>query len=374
MIPMARPVIGDEEIAAVVAVLRSGYLVQGRVVAEFETEFARYIGTQHAIAVSSGTAALHLALLAHGIGPGDEVITTPFSFIATANAILYTGARPLFADICPDTLNLDPAQVAERITPRTRAILPVHLYGHPADMAAIERIARRHGLAVIEDAAQAHGAAIDGRKVGTFGTGCFSLYATKNITTGEGGIITTSDSALAERLRMLRDHGQRARYEHEILGYNLRLTDFQAALGLAQLHRIEELTQRRIANAAYLNRHLAGIVTTPTTRPGCRHVYHQYTVRIPTGRDALARALGAAGIATGIHYPLPIHQQKLYRELGYHDSLPIAEQASREVLSLPVHPALTTEELDQIADTLGRLVSPVGLSLSKQDLSRGQDG
>ena len=374
MIPMARPVIGDEEIAAVVAVLRSGHLVQGRVVAEFEAEFARYIGTQHAIAVSSGTAALHLALLAHGIGPGDEVITTPFSFIATANAVLYTGARPVFTDICPDTFNLDPARIAERITPRTRAILPVHLYGHPADMAAIEKIAARHGLALIEDAAQAHGAAIEGRKVGTFGTGCFSLYATKNITTGEGGIITTNDSALAERLRMLRDHGQRARYEHEILGYNLRLTDLQAALGLAQLHRIEELTRQRIANAAYLSRRLAGIVATPTIHPGCRHVYHQYTVRIPTGRDALARALGAAGIATGIHYPLPIHHQKLYRELGYRDSLPIAEQASREVLSLPVHPALTTEELDQIADTLGRLVSPVGLSLSKQDLSRGQDG
>jgi perosamine synthetase len=371
MIPMARPVIGDEEIAAVVAVLRSGHLVQGRVVAEFEAEFARYIGTQHAIAVSSGTAALHLALLAHGIGPGDEVITTPFSFIATANAVLYTGARPVFADICPDTFNLDPARIAERITPRTRAILPVHLYGHPADMAAIEKIAARHGLALIEDAAQAHGAAIEGRKVGTFGTGCFSLYATKNITTGEGGIITTNDSALAERLRMLRDHGQRVRYEHEILGYNFRLTDLQAALGLAQLHRIEELTRQRIANAAYLSRRLAGIVATPTIRPGCRHVYHQYTVRIPTGRDALARALGAAGIATGIHYPLPIHHQKLYRELGYHDSLPIAEQASREVLSLPVHPALTPEELDRIASTLERLASPIGLSPSDRDPSRG---
>ena len=355
MIPVAKPIIGDAEIEAVVAVLRSGKLVQGEVTEQFEQEFARLVGTRHAVATSNGTTALHLALLAHGVGPGDEVITTPFSFIATANAALYVGARPVFADICEDTFNLDPEEIEARITPRTRAIIPVHLYGHPAEMAPILDIAARHGLAVIEDAAQAHGAAVDGRAVGTFGTGCFSFYATKNVITAEGGIVTTDDDEVADRVRLLRSHGQRERYRHEILGYNFRLTDIQAAIGLAQLARLEELTARRIANADYLTRNLPEHVVTPTVRPGNRHVFHQYTIRVPERRDEMAQRLREAGVGTGVHYPIPIHQQKLYADLGYRDSLPVAERASREVLSLPVHPALSESDLAEVARAVARL-------------------
>jgi dTDP-4-amino-4,6-dideoxygalactose transaminase len=359
MIPIAQPVLGQPEIDAVVAVLRSGQLAQGEVVARLERRFADLVGARHAIAVSNGTAALHVALLAHGIGPGDEVITTPFSFIATANAILYCGARPVFADVCPDTLNLDPAALAARITPRTRAILPVHLYGHPADLPAIEAIAARHGLTVIEDAAQAHGAAIGDRAIGQRGTATFSFYATKNVTTAEGGIVTTDDDGVADRLRLLRSHGQRERYRHEMLGYNYRLTDLQAAIGLAQLDRLEELTEARIANAAYLNARLRGALT-PATRPGCRHVYHQYVLRVPNDRDGVAGRLAALGVGTAVHYPVPIHRQPLYAQLGYQDALPIAERASREVLSLPVHPALTIDELERIAALVSAtLVEPV---------------
>jgi dTDP-4-amino-4,6-dideoxygalactose transaminase len=356
MIPVARPLLGQEEIEAVVEVLQSGNLAQGRLVERFEQRFAQEVGARHAVAVSSGTAALHLALLAHGVGPDDEVITTPFSFVATGNCVLFTGATPVFADIRPDTYNIDPDLIEPLISPRTRAIIPVHLYGLPADMAAIEAIAARHGLAVIEDAAQAHGAAIGERKVGSSGTACFSFYATKNVTTAEGGVVTTSDDRIAERMRMLRSHGQRERYYHEILGYNYRMTDLQAAIGLAQLDRLEDLTRQRIANAQYLTSRLAGMG--PQRVPdGYRHVYHQYTIRIPLGRDQAVEILKAAGVGTAIHYPVPIHQQKLYRDLGFFVSLPIAERASREVLSLPVHPALTREDLDVIADEVLALPS-----------------
>ncbi len=365
MIPVARPFLGDEEIEAVVAVLRSGNLVQGRLVEQFERQFCELIGARHAVAVSSGTAALHVALLAHGIGPGDEVITTPFTFVATANAVLFTGARPVFVDVCEDTLNLDPKLIEARLTPRTKAILPVHLYGQPADMPAIGEIAKRHGLAVIEDAAQAHGAAIGGRRVGASGTACFSFYATKNVTTGEGGLVTTDDDQIAERLRLLRSHGQPERYRHDILGYNYRLTDLQAAIGLVQLGRLEELTGKRIANAEYLSARLsaAPAVVTPRTRPGYRHVFHQYTVRVPeergaNRRDEAIRQLAAAGVGTAVHYPRPVHQQKLYVDLGYRESLPVAERASREVLSLPVHPGLSQADLDTIVRAVSSLSGP----------------
>lgn len=356
MIPIARPVIGEEEIQAVIEVLRSGQLAQGRMVRAFEQLFAESVGVKHAVAVSSGTAALHLALLAEGVGPGDEVITTPFTFVATANAILYAGARPVFADICQDTFNLDPERIVEKITSRTKAILVTHLYGHPADMPSVLEIARSRKLKVVEDAAQAVGAGIAGQAVGTFGTGCFSLYATKNITTGEGGLITTNEDTLAERLRMLRSHGQRERYWHETLGYNYRLTDVQAAIGVAQMGRLEELTRKRILNAEYLNSRLrcGGL---PTSRPGCRHVYHQYTIRVPRNRDQVARQLEARGVGTGIHYPVPIHRQPLYRELGYDDTLPVAEAASAEVLSLPVHPSLDASELQTIVRHVNELLA-----------------
>lgn len=356
MIPVSRPLIGPEEEEAVLAVLRSGVIAQGPQVERFEAAFAAFCGTRYAVAVSSGTTALHLALLAHGIGPGDEVITSPFSFVATGNSVLMAGARPVFVDIDAHTFNLDPAQIAAAITPRTRAIMPVHLYGHPAEMAAIGALAAQHGLAVIEDAAQAVGARYHDQPVGSFGTGCFSLYATKNITSAEGGMITTSDEQIADRLRLLRSHGSRTRYYHELLGYNFRMTDLHAAVGLAQLAKSERFTEARIANAAYLDRAINNpALTRPFVRAGVRHVYHQYTVRITGDRDEAARQLATAGVGTAVFYPLMIPQQPLYRDRGYDDALPVAERASREVLALPVHPSLSADELRQIATAVNAL-------------------
>jgi dTDP-4-amino-4,6-dideoxygalactose transaminase len=349
MIPVVKPILGREEEEAVVAVLRSGQLAQGARVEELETRFADVVGVAHAVASSSGTASLHLSLLALGIGPGDEVVTSPFTFVASANAALYVGARPVFVDIDPRTYNLDPAAVAARITPRTRAILPVHLYGNPAEMPALAAIASRHGLHIVEDAAQAHGAAIDGRQVGTFGVGNFSFYPTKNIISAEGGLLTTDDAALAERVRLLRNHGQSERYRHEILGYNLRMTEMHAAVGVVQLRHLDAFTKKRQANARYLSEGLAGAVATPFVLPGYTHVYHQYTIRIPGGRrDAVAAALRERGVGTAVHYPTPVHLQPLYRDLGYRECLPEAERAAREVLCLPVHPGLSEADLETI--------------------------
>ena len=358
--PIAKPLMGEEERRAVIEVLESGQLAQGEKVAEFEERFAAFCGVKHAIATSSGTTALHTALLAHGIGPGDEVITTSFTFISSANSVLFTGARPVLVDIEPDTFNLDPNKV-EDIVKRLRArdsklkaISPVHLFGHPCDMGAIMDITERYDLMVIEDACQAHGASIAGKKVGSFGTGCFSFYPTKNITTGEGGIITTDDGRIAERARMIRNHGMRERYCHEILGYNFRMTEIQAAIGLAQLGKLPRWTERRIKNAIYLTEHLQSLtnVVTPRVREGCVHVFHQYTIRVKGDRDAAARELRDRGIGVGIYYPLPVHKQPLYQKLGYDDSLPEAERASKEVLSLPVHPALRLEDLDKIVEAV----------------------
>lgn len=359
MIRMGRPVIGEEEKRAVLAVLESGQLAQAQRVAEFEEAFARFVGSEHAVAVSSGTAALMAALLAHGIGPGDEIITTPFTFAATANAVLIAGARPVFVDVREDDFNIDPALIELAIARRTRAILAVHLFGHPCDMEAIGEIARRHGLLVIEDACQAHGASVDGRVVGSFGTGCFSLYATKNMTTGEGGVLTTNDAAIAERVRLIRNHGERQRYHSELLGYNLRMTEMAAALGLAQLSRLPDLNERRRANAGYLSRHLRGVIT-PGERQGCHHVYHQYTVRVPSGRDRLAAVLKEGGVETAVFYPTPVHRQALYRERGYDLSLPVAERLSRQVLSLPVHPSLSQEDLETIVAAVNEARAAVG--------------
>jgi perosamine synthetase len=350
LIPIARPGIGVEEQEAVLRVLASGQLAQGPLVEEFESRFAEICGVRYAVAVSSGTAALHLALLAHGIGPGDEVITTPFSFAATANTIRLVGATPVLVDIEPDTYNIDPALVEAAITPKTKALMPVHLYGNLAAMDRLQPLVEKHGLILIEDACQAVAASYQGRMAGSFGTGCFSFYPTKNVTTGEGGAVTTNDPAIAEQVRLLRSHGQRERYVHVAIGYNLRMTEMQAAIGNAQLKKLDQFTEKRIANAAFLDGHLSEIVQTPVVRPGYRHVYHQYTIRIPEGREAFAAALHERGVGSAVHYPRPIHQQPYYQETGMHDiSLPVAEAAAQQVLSIPVYPGLSQDELETVA-------------------------
>jgi perosamine synthetase len=353
MISIAKPFIGEEEKAAVLEVLGSGQLAQGKRVREFEERFAAWVGARYAVAVSSGTTALHVALLAHGIGAGDEVITTPFSFIASANCILYAGATPRFADIDPVYYTIDPASVERQITPRTRAIIPVHLFGQPADMTPLAEIAAEHGLAIVEDACQAHGATLDGQPLGAWGAACYSFYPTKNMTTGEGGMITTNDAALAERMRVLREHGMRVRYVHETLGYNFRMTDLQAAIGLVQLTRVDAWNAQRQRNAAQITARLAGVpgVATPQVRPGATHVFHQYTVAV-ADRERTIASLTERGIGYGIYYPIPIHKQQVYQERGYTDVLPVAEAASQNVLSLPVHPALTAAEVEQVAEAV----------------------
>lgn len=353
-IPISFPFIGEEEKNAVLEVLASGQLAQGKYVAEFEKKFADWVGVRHAVALSSGTAALHMAMLVHGFGPGDEIITSPYSFIASANCIVYVGARPVFADIEPAYFTLDPVEVERKITPITRAILAVHLYGQPCNMDALASIAERYNIFLIEDACQAHGAMFGGKKVGSWGTACFSFYATKNMTTGEGGMLTTNQSKVAEMARMWRDHGSPQRYVHEMLGYNLRMTEMQAALGLAQLAKIERLNGARRANAAYLSEHLRGTpgLTLPSVRPNAHHVYHQYTLRVQE-RDALANRLKDNSIGYGLYYPLPIHHQPIYRQMGYgNESLPNAEAACREVLSLPVHPSLSRAAFEKIVQVV----------------------
>jgi perosamine synthetase len=367
MIAIARPLIGQEEKEAVLQVLSSGRLAQGEYIEAFERHYAALCEVPEAVAVSSGTAALHLALLAHNIGPGDEVITTAFSFAATANVILLVGATPVFVDIEPETYNIDPALVEAAITPRTKAILPVHLYGNPCRMGRLLQIAAAHNLIIIEDACQAHVAAIKGKPVGSFGTGCFSFYATKNMTTGEGGMVTTNDPAIAARIRSLRNQGQEERYKHTELGYNLRMTDIQGALGLVQLKHLERYTEQRIANAAFLTERLRGAVQTPTAYVGYRHVYHQYTIQVPENRDQWMKSLYERGVSTAVHYPLPIHLQPFYQNhadkfrcVGSLEKqstpavegvgqLPITEKAAQHVLSLPVHPSLSKADLITIA-------------------------
>jgi perosamine synthetase len=356
MIPISRPQIGEAEKQAVLEVLDSGMLAQGKRVAQLEEQFAELCGTRYAVATSSGTTALYLALLVHDVGSGDEVITTPFTFIATANSVLFVGAKPVFVDIEEETFNIDPASIEAAITPRTRAIIPVHLYGYVCDMDAIMDIAQRHDLLVIEDAAQAVGATYKGKPAGSFGTGCFSLYATKNVTSGEGGMITTDDEWLAEQCRLLRNHGMRKRYHYEFLGYNLRMTDLHAAIGVAQMARWKAFTAKRRANAAYLSERITSVIT-PKVRDGYEHVWHQYTVRVKDGtdRDAAVQQLREAGVGTGIFYPIPAHQHRYMRDIVGEVSLPVAEQLAQEVISLPVHPGLTQADLDTIVGAVNEL-------------------
>ena len=358
-IPIARPLIGDEEKRAVLEVLDSGQLAQGPRTEAFEAAFATCIGTRHAIAVNSGTAALIVALQAHGVGPGDEVITTPFSFIATATSVLAVGATPVFVDIDPFDFNIDPALIEDAVTDETKAIMPVHLYGGPARIEELAEIADDFELALIEDAAQAHGAESGGKRLGSFGTGCFSFYPTKNMTTGEGGIITTNDDAIAERCRLIRHHGQSRRYYHDAYGLNYRMTDIAAAIGHEQLKKLESWNERRIANATALSNWITS-VETPRVREGDRHVFHQYTIRInatagsASARDAFQQRLHALGVGSAVHYPIPIHQQPIIRDLGLAEdaSCPIAEAAAGSVLSIPVHPALTEDDLIRIAEAV----------------------
>lgn len=352
MINIANPMLGEEEKKAVMEVLESGMLVQGAKVEEFEKKFAGYIGTKYAVATSSGTTALHLALLAMGIGPGDEVVTTPFSFIATANSVLFCGARPVFADIDAKTYNIDPGKIREKITPRTRAIIPVHIYGHPADMEPIMELARDHNLKVLEDAAQAHGSEYKTVKVGSFGDcAAFSFYATKNMVTGEGGMVTTNNEELAKKLRELRNHGQTKTYEHESLGFNLRMTDIQAAIGLEQLKKLDSFNQKRMENAEFLTESLKSIIQTPYTSSHAKHVFHQYTIKTEN-RDAILKKLNQEGIGARVYYPIPIHRQPFYQKLGYKDTLPVSEDLSTKVLSLPVHPGLKKEDLEKIVSAI----------------------
>ena len=365
MIPIARPQIGQEEKDLVWSALESGALAQGARVRELEERFAAFIGVPHAVATSSGTTALHLGLLGYGVGAGDEVISVPYTFIASANSILYTGARPVFVDIDERTFNIDVDQVEAAITPRTRAIMPVSLYGQSADMPAIMAIAERHGLAVLEDSCQSHGAAIGDRRSGSWGAGTWSFYPTKNMTTGEGGMLTTADGELAGRVRLLREHGMKVRYHHDTVGYNFRMTDIHASIGLAQLAKLPGYNERRRAIAARYDAELRGVVT-PYVTPGNTHVYHQYTIRVAQ-RDAFMEQLRERGVGTGIYYPIPVHRQKPFVALGYGDgSFPVTDLLTEQVLSIPVHPSLTDAEVDTViaavnatADQLGHLAVEV---------------
>ena len=361
MIPIARPDIGPEEIAAVTEVLKSGMLAQGRVVAELEAAWAEFVGVRHAVATANGTLALMSIFSGIGLEPGDEVITVAHTFAATANAILYTGATPVFIDIEPDTYLIDAKRIEKAITPRTRAICPVHLFGLVADMDMIRAIADRHGLAVVEDACQAHGATFRGRKAGSFGHGAFSLYATKNMTTAEGGFVTTNDEVLADWLRVHRNQGMRSRYQFEMLGYNFRLTDVAAAIGLAQFAKLERNTARRQAIAARYDEAFGELpIGLPITPDGRTHVFHQYTVDVGEGRDAILADLREAGVGADIYYPIPVHRQAYIMERGLHADLPVTDAAAARTLALPMFPGLTDAEQGQVIDAMRAAVERHG--------------
>ena len=353
-IPPAKPLIGDEERAAVDRVMRSGMIAQGPEVGAFEEEFSAHFGLgRECVAVNSGTSGLHLGLLSSGIGPGDEVIVPSFTFAATANSVALTGATPVFADIDPDSFCLSPAAVEAAITDRTRAIMPVHLYGHPADMPTFLRLAESRGLDVFEDAAQAHGASLDGTPVGAFGRfGMFSLYPTKNMTSGEGGMVSVGDAETGRKLRLYRNQGMEKQYHNELVGLNNRMTDIHAAIGRVQLTKVDAWTEARRANAAYLDANLEGVVVPPVAA-GAKHVYHQYTVRISEDRDGFAAALkNEFGVGSGMFYPVPNH---LLAPFAAEVDLPETRLAARQCLSLPVHPSVGAAELDRIVTAVNKL-------------------
>lgn len=349
-IPPAKPIIGEEERAAVDRVLRSGMVAQGPEVAAFEQEFAaHFVPGRPAVAVNSGTSGLHLGLLAAGVGAGDEVIVPSFTFAATGNSVALAGGTPVFVDIEPETFTMDPEAVAAAITPKTKGILPVHLYGHPARMRELEKLAADRGVALYEDAAQAHGASLDGRPVGSFGEfAMFSLYPTKNMTSGEGGMVTTSTDEIARRVKLLRNQGMEHQYQNELIGFNTRMTDIHAAIGRVQLTKVDAWTRTRQQNAAFLDANLRGVVVPPVAE-GAVHVYHQYTIRVPEDRDGFVKALKEEyQVGAGVYYPIPNHRLPSLAPYAPGLELPETERAASEVISLPVHPSLSQRDLDRI--------------------------
>ncbi|UCE89043.1 MAG: DegT/DnrJ/EryC1/StrS family aminotransferase [Pseudomonadota bacterium] len=343
----------DEIDSAIAEVLDSTRFILGPNVQAFEREAAEYLGVAHAVSCASGTDALHLALLAAGIGPGDEVITTPFTFIATAEAISYVGAEPIFVDIEPDTFNIDPNLIEPAITPRTRAIIPVHLFGQPADMDAITQIAKRHDLLVIEDVAQAFGAAIEGTMTGAIGlAGCHSFFPSKNLGCyGDGGLVTTSSDEVADKLRMLRNHGSNVRYHHDVIGYNSRLDELQAAILRVKLRHIDEFNTNRRRAAHTYSRLLSGIVIPPHEDGKGNHVYHQYTI-LSDARDAIMETLTGEQISCAIYYPIPLHRQKVYQQRYEDAPLPVSEDVARHCLSLPVYPELEDSTIENVVASI----------------------
>ncbi len=357
MIPISRPMIDDDEIKAVEEVLRSGYIVQHKKTKEFEEKFASYIGTRHGIATSSGTTALMIALESLGIKQGDEVITTAFTFAATGNSILYVGAKPVFVDVDPKTFNIDPDSIEEKITEKTKAIMPVHLYGQPCEMKKIQKICHDNGLLLVEDAAQAHGAEYEGKKAGSFGdASCFSFYATKNLVTAEGGMIMTNSGEISDKSRIIRDHGQSERYIHQLLSYNFRMTDINAAMGLVQLKKLDMLNEKRAENASYFTEKLKGLdwLETPFVSENVVHSWHQYTLKVLEGkRDNFLEYMNKNGIHCIIYYPLPLYLQPFYKSIGFEEGLcPISERIAKDVVSIPVGPHLTESDKEKIVDSV----------------------
>jgi dTDP-4-amino-4,6-dideoxygalactose transaminase len=330
-------------------------LAQGPEVAAFENEYSTVVAGRHCVAVNSGTSALHMSLLALGIGPGDEVIVPSFTFAATANSVALTGATPVFVDIEPIFFCMDPAAVEAAISPRTKAIMPVHLYGHPANMTRIQEIATKHGLLISEDAAQAHSATWNGQPVGALGDiASFSFYPTKNMTAGEGGMVTTANDGIARTVRLLRNQGMEKRYENEIIGFNTRMTDIHAAIGRVQLHKLPGWTAARQSNAKFLSDNIQGVIT-PAVAPEATHSYHQYTIRIEgINRDAFADQLTAKGVGNGVYYPIPVHRLASF---GLSLDLPSTESVARQCLSLPVHPSLTPADLEKIVESVNAVAA-----------------
>jgi perosamine synthetase len=359
-IPIAKPVFGKDEQNAVKEVLESGILASGPRTKQFEKDFAEYVGVEHAVAVTNGTVSLDVALKTLNLAPGDEVITSAFSFVASGNCILFQNAKPVFADIDPQTFNIDPEDVAKKLTAKTNALIPVHMFGQPANMNALKELAKDNGLFLVEDAAQAHGAKYNGQKAGSIGDmGCFSFYATKNMTAGEGGMVTTNDAELARKARLLINHGQSRKYLHDTLGYNYRITDLCAAIGTVQLKKLDAFNNQRRENAQLLTQGINKLegLTAPHVDQDVTPVFHQYVLRVeenyPLSRDELADRLTEKGIGVAVHYPIPIYRQPLYQKLGYQDTeCPNTEDACKRVLSLPVHPSVTREDIKYILDVL----------------------